>query len=393
MAKAEEALQKLNQMREEEGKGIDKELRSRLDHIQKAAAGIEKHRKAILQTYAEKLKTRLQELLGSQVDPDRILQEAALLVDRSDIQEELVRLDTHVKHFLGMLDQGGELGKKLDFLLQEMNREANTLLVENFWPRGRSIEHHRTRTGHQVRDRESPRAGAEHRMIGIYIISAPSGSGKSTLVNEIRKIVPGLEFSVSYTTRPPRGSEQNGREYFFVTRPEFEAMLRKDEFLEHADVFGNYYGTARRFLREAAEKEHDLLLDIDVQGAAQIKQKLPEAVSIFILPPDRKILEWRLRNRSLDSEEVIQRRLVTATREIENYSKYDYILVNDRLEESTESLRSVLLAERFKRTGSLGTTPDPGILTLAERCRLENVQERLKPILDSFRSSDGAASS
>jgi len=128
LAKAEEALQKLNQMREEEGKGIDKELRTRLGHIQKAASSIEKHRKVVLQTYAEKLKSRMQELLSTQVDPDRILQEAALLVDRSDIQEELVRLDTHVKHFLSMLDQGGELGKKLDFLLQEMNREANTLL-------------------------------------------------------------------------------------------------------------------------------------------------------------------------------------------------------------------------------------------------------------------------
>ena len=125
---AEKALERLNQMREEEGKGIDKELRTRMDHISKAASAIEKHRKAILQAYAEKLKTRMQELLGTQVDPDRILQEAALLVDRSDIQEELVRLDTHVKHFLGMLDAGGEIGKKLDFLLQEMNREANTLL-------------------------------------------------------------------------------------------------------------------------------------------------------------------------------------------------------------------------------------------------------------------------
>jgi guanylate kinase len=230
-------------------------------------------------------------------------------------------------------------------------------------------------------------------MIGIYIISAPSGSGKSTLVNEVRKEVSGLAFSVSYTTRAPRGSEQNGLEYYFISRTEFDEMLRKDEFLEHAEVHGNYYGTARRFLREASEKSNDLLLDIDVQGAAQIKEKLPEAVSIFILPPNRQILEARLRRRSEDSEEVIQRRLVTATREIENYSKYDYILVNDRLEESTECLRSVLLAERFKRTGSLGTTPDPGILTLAERCRLENVQERLKPILDSFRSSDGAASS
>jgi guanylate kinase len=227
-------------------------------------------------------------------------------------------------------------------------------------------------------------------MIGIYIISAPSGSGKSTLVNEIRKIVPGLEFSISYTTRAPRGSEQNGREYYFVSRTEFEEMIGKDEFLEYADVFGNYYGTARRFLREAEQKGNDLLLDIDVQGAAQIKEKLPKAVSIFILPPDRQILESRLRKRSEDPEEVIQRRLDTATREIENYSKYDYILVNDRLEESKKYLRSVLLAERLKRTGAQRTATDSEIPAMAESCRLDNVRERLKPILDSFRKSDGA---
>src|SRR6266849_1380337 len=165
----------------------------------------------------------------------------------------------------------------------------------------------------------------------VYIISAPSGSGKSTLVNEVRRLVPGLDFSVSYTTRPPRGSEQNGREYFFVSRADFTAMLRKGEFLEHAEVFGNFYGTSRRFLREAGQKGNDLVLDIDVQGAKQIRQQLTDAVSIFILPPDRKTLEWRLRSRSLDVEEVIQRRLVTATREIANYGEYDYILVNDRL--------------------------------------------------------------
>jgi guanylate kinase len=227
-------------------------------------------------------------------------------------------------------------------------------------------------------------------MIGIYIISAPSGSGKSTLVNESRKIVPGLEFSISYTTRAPRGSEQNGREYYFVSRTEFEEMIRKDEFLEYADVFGNYYGTARRFLREAEQKGNDLLLDIDVQGAAQIKEKLPQAVRIFILPPDRQILESRLRKRSEDPEEIIQRRLDTATREIENYSKYDYILVNDRLEESKKCLRSVLLAERLKRTGAQRTATDSEILAMAESCRLDNVRERLKPILDSFRKSDGA---
>ena len=227
-------------------------------------------------------------------------------------------------------------------------------------------------------------------MTGVYIISAPSGSGKSTLVGNVRRAVPGLEFSISYTTRPPRGNEQSGREYFFISRGEFEAMVRRDEFLEHANVFGNYYGTARRFLREAKEKGHDLLLDIDVQGAQQIKQKLPEAVSVFILPPDRQTLERRLRDRGLDSEEVICRRLDTATREIENYSKYDYILVNDRLEESTESLRSVLLAERWKRSRDPQSAAENEVLARAERCRLANARERVQPILDSFRRRNGA---
>jgi guanylate kinase len=221
-------------------------------------------------------------------------------------------------------------------------------------------------------------------MTTVYIISAPSGSGKSTLVDKVRQIVPGLEFSISYTTRPPRGKEQNGREYFFVARTEFEEMVRRDEFLENAEVFGNCYGTARRFLREAEKNGKDLLLDIDVQGAAEIKRKLPQAVSIFIMPPDRKTLESRLRKRSLDAEEVIQRRLVTATREIELYEKYDYILINDRLEESIDALRAILLAERLKRSGVQTSADHAETLTKAERCRLSNVRERLQPILASF---------
>jgi len=220
-------------------------------------------------------------------------------------------------------------------------------------------------------------------MTTVYIISAPSGSGKSTLVNEILKIVPGLEFSISYTTRPPRGSEKNGREYFFVPREEFEKMIREDEFLEYAEVFGNYYGTARLFLRDAKQTGRDLLLDIDVQGAAQIKSKIPEAVSIFVLPPDRTRLEERLRKRGQDAESVIQRRLATAAREIENYSKYDYILVNDRLEESIEALKSILLAERHRRSG-VHRSADDSDMARAERCRLSNARERVQPILASF---------
>jgi len=221
-------------------------------------------------------------------------------------------------------------------------------------------------------------------MTTVYIISAPSGSGKSTLVDKAREIVPGLDFSISYTTRPPRGSEQNGREYYFIPRAEFDQMVKKDEFLEHAEVFGNCYGTAKRFLREAERSGGDLLLDIDVQGAEQIKRKLPEAVSIFIMPPDRKVLEARLRKRSLDTEAVIQRRLVTASREIENYEKYDYILVNDRLDESIEALTAILLAERLKRSGVHGSADDAKRLARAEACRLGNLRERLQPILASF---------
>jgi uncharacterized protein (TIGR00255 family) len=128
LPRVEEVLARLNNMREEEGRGIERELRERMEHIQKASSGVERHRNAILQSYVEKLRTRMQELIGAQVDPERLLQEAALLVDRSDIQEELVRLQTHIQHFLGLLDETGEVGKKLDFLLQELNREANTLL-------------------------------------------------------------------------------------------------------------------------------------------------------------------------------------------------------------------------------------------------------------------------
>lgn len=217
-------------------------------------------------------------------------------------------------------------------------------------------------------------------MANIFIISAPSGSGKSTLLNRIRQQVQDLEFSISYTTRQPRGSEQNGREYFFVTRQEFEEMIGRGEFLEHANVFGDYYGTARRFLAKAEREGHDLLLDIDVQGAAQVKAKIPQAVSIFILPPDRRELERRLRIRGQDSEEVIERRLQEATREIENYAKYDYILVNDRLADSVEALKAILLTERQKRAGKV----DAKLSARAESCRLDRVRERLEPILQSF---------
>ncbi len=235
----------------------------------------------------------------------------------------------------------------------------------------------------------------------IFIISAPSGSGKSTLTSELRRVVPELEFSISYTTRPPRGSEQSGREYFFVSRDQFEGMIREDEFLEWAEVFGNYYGTAKSFLREATARGHDLLLDIDVQGAAQVKRKAPDAISIFVLPPSREELERRLRRRAeaddnlqrqlrgdnarpFNTEAIIQRRLHTASHEIENFCQYDYILVNDRLEESIDILKSIVEAERLKRSHRAPTSKDLLILAAADRALRPRMLPQVEAVLATF---------
>ncbi|HEX3438283.1 MAG TPA: guanylate kinase [Pseudacidobacterium sp.] len=226
-------------------------------------------------------------------------------------------------------------------------------------------------------------------MAGIlFIISAPSGSGKSTLVNQLRSLVDNLEFSVSYTTRAPRGSEEEGREYHFTTREEFERMVRADEFLEYAEVFGNYYGTARRSLNDARAHGKDLLLDIDVQGASQVRQKMPDSVSIFVMPPTPDILATRLRNRSRAEggvqDDVIQRRLAEAKQEIENYREYSYILVNDILARAEEELSAIVTSERIRREGQKNTQDADRLIKLAENCRQENAGKRIRPVLAAF---------
>ena len=222
----------------------------------------------------------------------------------------------------------------------------------------------------------------------LFIISAPSGSGKSTLVSELRKQVSGVEFAISWTTRLPRGSEEHGREYNFTTREEFERMISAGVFLEHAEVFGNLYGTARESLEEARAAGHDLLLDIDVQGAAQVRVNMPEAVSIFVLPPNPKVLRTRLRNRSraegVVNEEEVYRRLREASKEIENYRNYSYILVNDTLDRAVAQLEAIVLAERFYRNGESIAYRSRRVLEVAAACLQINSQERLKPVLDAF---------
>ncbi len=227
-------------------------------------------------------------------------------------------------------------------------------------------------------------------MAGIlFIISAPSGSGKSTLVSEVRKQVSGVDFAVSWTTRAPRGSEQDGREYHFTTREEFLRMVDAGMFLEYAEVFGkDLYGTPRQSLDDALAAGHDLMLDIDVQGAAQVRAKMPEEVGIFVLPPNPKVLRTRLRNRSraegVMNEGELYRRLGEASREIEKYRDYGYILINDVLDRAVAQLEAIVQAERFYRNGEPIAFRSRRTLEVAAACLQSNSQERLKPVLEAF---------
>ena len=175
-----------------------------------------------------------------------------------------------------------------------------------------------------------------------------------------------MRFSVSYTTRRPRGNEKPGESYIYISPEEFKTASAAQEFLEYAEVFGNFYGTHREVLEQAHGEGKDLILDIDVQGAGQLKERIPEAVSIFILPPSRDILEQRLRARSEDSEEVIQRRLRDAAEEIRNYTQYDYVLVNHRLDQSTGTLAAIIKAERVRRI---------------------RMEDQIRPILEKLRAA------
>jgi len=197
----------------------------------------------------------------------------------------------------------------------------------------------------------------------VLIVSGPSGSGKSTLVQKILEL-PGTMLSVSCTTRPPRKTESAGKWYNFVTEAEFQRMVAGGEFLEYAQVFGkNWYGTPLKSLEEARAQNKELVLEIDVQGALQAKKKLPDAVAIFVLPPARDDLERRIRERGLDSEDEIRRRLERARQEISNYGKYDFVVINDDLERAGREMQAI---------------------ALGARCLVAQQQERIHEILKTF---------
>ncbi|MHC1480118.1 guanylate kinase [Frateuria aurantia] len=192
----------------------------------------------------------------------------------------------------------------------------------------------------------------------LFIVAAPSGAGKSSLVNALLQCEPAISLSISHTTRPPRVGEEYGRHYFFVERGAFEQEISDGVFLEHAEVHGNLYGTSSQTVGTLLGQGRDVLLEIDWQGAAQIRQNHPDCVSIFILPPSRPELERRLRGRASDSEEVIARRLFNSREEISHAIEFDYIVVNDHFDEALEQLRTIVAAARSRQVLQLPRHPE-----------------------------------
>ena len=187
----------------------------------------------------------------------------------------------------------------------------------------------------------------------LFVIVAPSGAGKTSLVNSLLEYDHAIRLSISYTTRPPRDGEQHGREYHFIPRTEFEQRLAHGEFLEHAEVYGNLYGTSKRWITEAREGGHDVLLEIDWQGAQQVRKLFPDMTGIFILPPSVETLEHRLKARGKDAPEVISRRIASAREEMQHLESADYIIINDNFETALSDLRSIVRAARLTREQQL----------------------------------------
>jgi guanylate kinase len=183
----------------------------------------------------------------------------------------------------------------------------------------------------------------------LFVVVAPSGAGKTSLVNAVLRAEPGIRLSVSYTTRAPREGEVEGRDYHFVSRAAFEAMIAAGDFLEHANVYGNYYGTSRRWIEAELEGDHDVLLEIDWQGAMQVRALFPRMVGIFILPPSIEELRRRLTARGKDSPEAIERRMASAREEISHVLEFEYIIVNEQFDVAIADLQAVVRASRLSR--------------------------------------------
>ena len=278
--------------------------------------------------HLQKLRDRLTQLLSqAEMDPQRLAQEAALIADKCDISEEIARLKSHIEQYRSLMDAKEKAGKKLDFLLQELQREANTILVQvrrSGRYRAAPLPSRPISKSFANRFRTlSDMAGSGN----LIIVSGPSGAGKSILASRVLQADAASEvFCFLHDTSAARIGAERGGIFFRRAGRSSNRSSTEMNLLEWAEVHGNYYGTSRRFVDDLMRQGEDVLLDIDVQGASIVRQKRPDAVGVFILPPSYQVLRERLMRRSLDPGFVIEQRLKIARKEIRHYRDYDYLI-------------------------------------------------------------------
>ena len=342
----DEAIEQLETMRVREGQHLRLDLDARkallADLIVRIGAAANTGREDL----EGRLMERARELAASMpIDQAALAQEVVRIAQRSDISEEVTRFHGHLAHWDALSESPEPCGRKLDFLLQEMNREINTIGSKADGLQVSEVVIQAKAEMEKMRE-QVRMSSSDHGL--LFIISAASGTGKTTLAERLVQILPNLRMSRSFTSRAARAGERDGVDYNFVTRAHFEGMIRRQEFLEWADVFGNFYGTCRPDTEALLASGQDVVLVIDVQGARQVEATGIDHTAIFVLPPSFQILERRLRGRSADSEEAMQRRLATARAEVGSYVDYDYVVINDRLEPTVVRLQEIIAAERSR---------------------------------------------
>ena len=309
----------------------------------------------------DRLQGQVSHLLQSnqEFDQQRLHQEAVLLATKADIAEELDRLGAHIAAARELLQLKEPAGRRFEFLTQEFNREANTICSKSndaaVTEAGLALKTVIDRLREQVQN-VSENLDIQRRGL-MLVLSSPSGAGKTTIARELLQREDDLEMSISVTSRKPRPGEIDGEDYIFVAPDAFTSMRDREEFLEWALVFDNFYGTPRKPVEKALEAGRDVLFDIDWQGAEKLRRSSErDLVTVFLLPPSAEALSERLKARAQDSAEVVARRMAGAANEIQHWDDYNYVIVNSDIENSVAAVQAILAAERLKLERQSGLT-------------------------------------
>ena len=345
-----QAAEKFVETRTIEGANLKRDLLGKLDQMAADVAFIEERSPQIIAEYRSKLEEKVKEFLeDSTIEENRIAAEVTLYADKIAVDEEIVRLQSHISSMTDVLESDESIGRKLDFMAQEMNREANTILSKSsdvdLADHAIELKTNVEKVREQIQNIEEDKKGKIMEKRGsLLVISGFSGVGKGTVAKKLVEKY-GYSLSISATTRQPREGEVDGREYFFKTVDDFKNLIDYNGFIEYARYVDNYYGTPRKFVEDELAAGHNVILEIEVQGAFNIKKQYEDALLIFITAPSAAAIKERLVGRGTESEEVINKRLNRAKEESEDMDKYDYIVINDQVEDCADRIHAIVQAK------------------------------------------------